>query len=368
MGKDYYKVLAVPKSANADEIKKAYRKLALKWHPDKNPDNKEEAQRKFQEIGEAFGVLSDPEKKKIYDQVGEEGLNGGVPSDSGDGGAPFGFGNMGGGNGTRTFHFASNGGGINADEIFRNFFGTSDAFAAGGGDDSPFGGFGGAMPFMMAGGMNGINMGGARFANTNNSRSNNSGAMRKADPVNYPLNVSLEDLFTGTVKRMRITRKEIIDDSGMTQNVSVEKEISVKPGWKNGTKITFEQEGDQIPGVIPADIIFTLQTKPHDRFERDGDDLIYTCPVSLHDALCGVTATVSTLDGRSLPIKMSTVKPDTIKLIPGEGMPNSKKKTKGDLKIKFNIAFPDLNESERNQIGDILCRSTSHDSGRFIRK
>ena len=70
MSKDYYKILGIQKSASPDEIKKAYRKLALKWHPDKNPDNQEEAQSKFQEINAAFEILSDPEKKKMYDQFG----------------------------------------------------------------------------------------------------------------------------------------------------------------------------------------------------------------------------------------------------------------------------------------------------------
>ena len=110
----------------------------------------------------------------------------------------------------------------------------------------------------------------------------------KAPPVNHTLFVTLEDLFTGTTKRMRITSKRVVDGSGTMQQIAAEKEIVVKPGWKNGTKITFENEGDEAPGVIPADIVFTLQTKPHDRFERDGDDLVHTCAVDLKDALGGV--------------------------------------------------------------------------------
>ena len=91
MGKDYYKALGVAKGATADEIKKAYRKLALKWHPDRvEPAKKDEAQSKFQELGEAFEVLSEPEKRKVYDQVGEEGLQGGFSGDE-SGGMPGGF-------------------------------------------------------------------------------------------------------------------------------------------------------------------------------------------------------------------------------------------------------------------------------------
>jgi DnaJ-class molecular chaperone len=102
------------------------------------------------------------------------------------------------------------------------------------------------------------------------------GSRTKAPPINHTLYVTLEELYTGTTKRMRITSKRIVDSAGSTQQVAAEKEIVVKAGWKNGTKITFENEGDEAPGVIPADVVFTLQTKPHDRFERDGDDLIYT--------------------------------------------------------------------------------------------
>jgi len=106
----------------------------------------------------------------------------------------------------------------------------------------------------------------------------------KDSPINHTLFVTLEEIYSGTVKRMRITKK-ILDASGRTTQVSIDKEITVKPGWKDGTKITFEREGDEVPGKIPADIIFTLQTKPHDRFSREGDDLLHKMNVSLSEAL-----------------------------------------------------------------------------------
>eukprot|EP01036_Dinobryon_divergens_P022631 gene22629-30906_t len=327
MGKDYYKSLGVDRSASAEDIKKAYRKLALKWHPDRIKDQndqakKDEAQKKFQEIGEAFEVLSDPEKKKIFDQYGEEALKGGMPAES-DGPGPAGMGGQsfhfsGGPGGGRTFMFR----GSNADDIFKNFFGTADPFAADGMGDSPFGMGGiGGMPFMMHGaggrgmGMNGSSMGGG---------GREASKPRKADPVVYPLSVSLEDLYSGTVKKVRITAKRIIDSSG--------------------TKITFENEGDESPGVIPADIVFTLQTKPHDRYERVDDDLVQTITISLYEALCGVKLNVLTLDGRTIQLDLNHVTPDTVKILPGEGMVNA----------KFKIVFPDLNDVERQQIGSIL--------------
>lgn len=356
MGKDYYKILGVPKNVNQEDLKKAYKKLALKWHPDRcPPDKKEEAQTKFQEIGEAYDCLSDPEKKRIYDQVGEEGLRGGMP----EGGFPEGanpFAGMGGngGGGARTFHFSRG----NADDIFKAFFGTSDPFAAGGDEGGGFGGFPGGfvnmggmggMPGGM-GGMGGMPMGGM----PGGMRGGPMMAQRKAEPVNYPLNVSLEDLYTGCTKKVRITAKRIVDQRGTTQSVSTDKEIQVKAGWKTGTKITFEREGDEAPGTEPADIIFTIQGKPHDRFERDGDDLVYECSVTLYEALTGVRTSVTTLDNRVIPLEAKSVTPQTVKIIPGEGMPNNKLKRKGDMRVKFKIVFPDLSSSEREQIGTIL--------------
>ena len=126
MAKDFYKVLGCAKQATAEELKKAYRKLALKWHPDRcAPEKKDEAQAKFQEIGEAFEVLSDPEKRKIYDQVGAEGMQG---PDGGASAANAGFSGFPGGHsgaGGANVHFSQS----NAEDIFRSFFGTSDPMA-----------------------------------------------------------------------------------------------------------------------------------------------------------------------------------------------------------------------------------------------
>jgi DnaJ family protein B protein 4 len=130
MGKDYYKVLGCEKSATPAELKKAYRKLALKWHPDRCAEEKKaDAQAKFQEVGEAYDVLSDPEKKKLYDQVGEEGMDGGGSQGEAPGGVPSGF------RGSTQFSGQPGpGGGVrfsqsNAEDIFKSFFGTSDPFA-----------------------------------------------------------------------------------------------------------------------------------------------------------------------------------------------------------------------------------------------
>ncbi|ELK19049.1 DnaJ like protein subfamily B member 6 [Pteropus alecto] len=109
---DYYEVLGVQRHASAEDIKKAYRKLALKWHPDKNPENKEEAERKFKQVAEAYEVLSDAKKRDIYDKYGKEGLNGG-----GGGGSHF--------DGPFEFGFTFR----NPDDVFRDFFGGRDPFS-----------------------------------------------------------------------------------------------------------------------------------------------------------------------------------------------------------------------------------------------
>ncbi|XP_027349781.1 dnaJ homolog subfamily B member 13-like isoform X4 [Abrus precatorius] len=121
MGVDYYKILQVDRSAKDDDLKKAYRKLAMKWHPDKNPNNKKEAEAKFKQISEAYDVLSDPQKRAVYDQYGEEGLKGVPPPGAGG----FSSGSDG---GPTTFRFNPR----SADDIFSEFFGFS----------SPFGGMG----------------------------------------------------------------------------------------------------------------------------------------------------------------------------------------------------------------------------------
>ncbi|KAJ3265504.1 hypothetical protein HK104_006283, partial [Borealophlyctis nickersoniae] len=137
-GKDYYGILGVSKDADEETLKKAYRKQALKWHPDRNPNNKEMADRKFKEVSEAYEVLSDKNKRAVYDQFGEEGLKGGMPNGAGGGAggfpAGFSFGGPGGGGfpGGPTFTFTSGGPGggggfrpfqpSSAEDIFRQFF------------------------------------------------------------------------------------------------------------------------------------------------------------------------------------------------------------------------------------------------------
>jgi len=286
------------------------------------------------------------------DQFGEAGL--GMNGDGGGGGGP--------GPGGASFHFSGGPGGVDPRKIFEQFFGTGDPFAAGDDDDGPggFGGMGG--PFASMGGMGGgpqmmfSSMGGMPGGmSMGGMPQQRQQPPKKQQPITVPLNVPLDLIYKGGTKKVKITKK-IYDASGRYQNVSVEKEIPIKKGWKDGTKITYEREGDEAPGTTPADIIFVITSKPHEVFAREGDNLIATCPITLEQALSGFNSSITHLDGRVINFRMENATPSTVKTIPGDGMPNTKAQSKGDLRIKFHIEFPNLSEPDRMQICRILSQ------------
>lgn len=125
--------------------------------------------------------------------------------------------------------------------------------------------------------------------------------------------------------------------------------IDIKPGWKKGTKITFPEKGNELPNIIPADLVFIIDEKPHRLFTRDGDDLVVTQKISLAEALTGVTVNLTTLDGRNLTIPVNNViNPNYEEVVPREGMPIRKdSSTRGNLRIKFIIKFPSRLTSEQ---------------------
>uniref|UniRef100_A0A1J3K9L5 DnaJ-like protein subfamily B member 13 n=1 Tax=Noccaea caerulescens TaxID=107243 RepID=A0A1J3K9L5_NOCCA len=339
MGVDYYKILLVDKSANDDDLKKAYRKLAMKWHPDKNPNNKKDAEAKFKQISEAYDVLSDPQKRAVYDQYGEEGLKGNVPPPNAGGGPGGGASYFSAGEGPSSFRFNPR----NADDIFAEFFGFSTPF--GGGSSGGGGGGGQRFSSRMFGGDDMYASfgegGGGGGGSMHHHHHHHHGGARKVAPIENKLPCSLEDLYKGTTKKMKISR-EIVDVSGKAMQVEEILTIGVKPGWKKGTKITFPEKGNEHPGVIPADLVFIIDEKPHPVFTREGNDLIVTQKISLADALTGYTVNLTTLDGRTLTIPVTNViHPEYEEVVPKEGMPLQKDQTKkGNLRIKFNIKFP----------------------------
>ncbi|XP_068667544.1 uncharacterized protein [Aristolochia californica] len=340
MGLDYYKILQVDRNARENDLKKAYRKLAMKWHPDKNPNNKKESEAKFKQISEAYDVLSDPQKRAVYDQFGEEGLKGQVPPPGSTSAGPFGgIPNM--------FKFNPR----SADDIFSEFFGFSTPFGRmgdmGGAHGSarfPRGVFGEDI-FASFGG------GGGAEASAN--------APRKGAPIERNLPCSLEDLYKGTTKKMKISR-DVFDSSGRPTNVEEILTIEIKPGWKKGTKITFPEKGNEQRNLIPSDLVFIIDEKPHSVFKRDGNDLIMTQKISLVEALSGYTVQVTTLDGRNLTIPVNNIiSPSHEEVVKGEGMPIPKEPTKkGNLTIKFNIKFPTrLTAEQKTGIKRLLTSS-----------
>ncbi|KAL3659622.1 hypothetical protein V7S43_015298 [Phytophthora oleae] len=354
MGKDYYATLNVAKGATDDELRKAYRKLALKWHPDKNPNDPDGAQKKFQEIGEAYEVLSDKKKREIYDMYGEEGLKGQPAGPEAEGGMPGGMGGMPGGFTYTTSSSGFPGGGgfsfhsSDPSKIFEQFFGTSNLHEAEGSDPmaSMFGGMGfGGMPGMRSSGFGGRDP----FSQQRQPR---------AQQLKSELEVPLEQLYTGCTKKLKITRKVHDPSSNQMREEQKILEINVKPGWKDGTKVTFEGQGDALPGRPAQDIVFVIKQKPHNKFKRDGDNLLYHAKLSLRDALLGSgTLTIKTLDGREVPVPLGgVIAPGTQVVIAGEGMPMQKRPSqRGNLVVEFDVQFPtQLTEAQKTMVRQAL--------------
>lgn len=392
MGADYYKLLGISRDAGEDEIKKAYKKMALKWHPDRNAGS-EEASKKFKEISEAFEVLSDKNKRTIYDQVGEEGLKGGGPAP----GAGFpgfaggsGFSSSSGFPGGATFTFTSGPGGASTGgfaptdphKMFESFFSQLGGGMGGMGGSPMFGGMGGSSGFGSMGGSSGF---GGASGGRSGGRSGTSGMGRSPNifdddddtggggsyfgmpggmpserqapghqsststsssapsETTRPLKLSLEELYSGTTKHLKVSRRLL---GGSTEDKVLE--IQVIPGWKSGTKIRFPRAGNEQPNGEAQDLVFVVEEKPHEVFTREGDDLICRLRIPLVDALTGVDGkkTVVALDGRKLqiPLPGGVVKPNQETRIPNEGMPIRKQgstKKKGDLIVRWDVVFPD---------------------------
>ena len=135
--------------------------------------------------------------------------------------------------------------------------------------------------------------------------------------------------------------------------------IEIRPGWKKGTKITFPEKGNEQRGVIPSDLVFIIDEKPHAVFKRDGNDLVVTQKISLAKALTSYTAQITTLDGRSLTIPVnSVISPTYEEVVKGEGMSIPKEPTrKGNLRIKFDIKFPTRLTSDQKKGIKLLTSS-----------
>jgi len=367
--KKLYDILGVSPTANEAELKKAYRQSALKSHPDKNPDDPN-AEKKFKDVGEAYEILSDGDKRKLYDQVGYESFkNGGAsagpdPSSAGGsaggfGGMPGGFGGFGGMPGGASFSFSSGGPGG------RGSFQPSDPFKLFeqfGGDDifSMLSGMGGM------GGMGGFSPGGdGRRPSSSRKSSSANGPTRRstgAPPaentvVEKPLPVALEEIFSGTTKKLAVTRKRYDPNTGKTISEKQVLEVPIKQGLKAGSKIKYAGAGDITENGQQQDVHFLIQEKPNDVFTRDGDDLVMKVDIELKEALTGWSKTIKTIDGRQLNVSAGgPTGPEYSQTFPGQGMPMSKSPgSRGDLKVGVKINFPkSLTAGQKRSLQEIL--------------
>ncbi|KAL8690901.1 MAG: hypothetical protein Q9218_003753 [Villophora microphyllina] len=362
-----YDALGVSPTSTQDEIKKGYRKAALKHHPDKNKDNPS-AGEKFKEVSQAYEILSDPEKRKVYDQYGLDFLlRGGAeappPGAGGPGGMPGGFGGMPGGfggmpgmggGGTRSFHFSSTGGPgggsggfsfSNPDNIFADFF--KQGGAGMGDDDDIF------AQFTGGGGRGG---GKPKFRDSPMDRRRRRAPSPEVTTVLKPLQLTLEELFTGTHKKMKIKRKTYDDGSGKRKMEDKILDMDIKPGYKAGTKIKFKGVGDQEEGGT-QDLHFVVEEKPHPTFTREENNLRMYVELDLKEALTGWTRTIPTIDGKKFTLsKGGPTGPGYTETYPHQGMPNSKKPTeRGDMIVEVKVKFPtSLTLVQKTHLKDIL--------------
>ena len=301
MAEDYYQVLGVDKKASADEIKKAYRKLALKWHPDKNPNNKA-AEEKFKKISEAYAVLSDPQKRQQYDQFGsadqfrqqysQEDIFRGF--DLNEILRSFGFGGARGGR--TTFRTSRRGGGG-----FQEY--SEDPFA------DLFGSMGGAAA-------------GRQYANV----------PQKGQDAEYNLSISLEESVLGADKKISYQIENRLEDIS----------VKIPPGISTGKKLRLPGKGlSGYNGGPNGDLYLNINVLPHPIFSRDGNDLYVEKTIKFTQAALGTTIDVPTLDGSTKRLKISPGTQNNTKIrMKGYGVPGLKGAAKGDQFVKINIEIP----------------------------
>lgn len=304
---DYYETLGVGRNASEAEIKRAYRKLARKYHPDVNKDK--EAEEKFKQINEAHEVLKDPEKRKLYDQLGPDWQAGQ------DFKPPPGWENV-------HFDFQTGPGA----EAFDFGGGFSDFF------EMLFGG-------RMAGG------GGA-------SARQASWVMRGQDQE-AGIEVSLEDAYHGVTRTITLQGHEI-DSQGQVRPTTQNLQVKIPPGVTDGTRIRLSGKGGAGMGGGPAgDLYLRVHIKPHARFRAEGHDLVVDVPVTPWEAALGATVEVPVMDGTvNLKIPAGSQSGQKLRLR-GKGLPK-KGSERGDLFARLKIAVPkDLNEREKELFSEM---------------
>ncbi|EMI56553.1 DnaJ C-terminal domain-containing protein [Rhodopirellula sallentina] len=300
MAEDLYQTLGVSRDADKSDLQKAYRKLARKYHPDMNPDDKA-AQEKFKRVQEAYEVLGDEQKRAAYDRYGPdfEKIRGGYqPGAAGAGGGP-------------TFD------GLDMEEIFR---------AAGKGGGGGGGGFeNGFNDFFEQ-----ILGGGAGFGGRGGARRAQPAPPQRGSNVRYELSIPFEKAVLGGKAEFYPT------GTGKNEKLSV----TIPAGIEDGAKIRLREQGQQIPGGTPGDLILTIKIDPHPYFERKGKNLELELPITIGEAASGAKVDVPTPKGTvtlSIPPRSRSGKRLRLK---GQGV-QSAKGDPGDLIVELLIQLPD---------------------------
>jgi len=318
-GKDYYAALGVSKNAAEKDIKKAYRKLARKYHPDVNPGNKD-AEERFKLVSEAHDVLTNAEKRKIYDEFGEEGLRAGFDPEQARRYSQWQqFAGSGRGGGGRNYYtdFSFDGGNVKYSG-FEDLF--KDLFGAGGGP--------GAGPQAARG-------------------------PRKGADVESALEIDFLTAINGGTTRVSLHRTPM--QGGPPQRDTID--VKVPQGVDDGSRIRLVGKGEPgIDGGPPGDLFIAIRVLPHPLFKREGDSLRVEVPVTVREAMKGAEISVPTLTG---PVQLK-VPPGTrsgqVLRLKGKGVPNLKTKTRGDMYVAIRVQVPSTRDAEALKAAEVLDR------------
>lgn len=349
----FYDLLGVSPSAGETELKKAYRKAALKYHPDKNPSP--EAAEKFKQLSQAYEVLSDEQKREIYDTYGEEGLSGGGPGGMG------GMGGMG-------------------DDIFSQFFGGGFGGMGGGATRGPVRGkdikhtISCTLEELFKGKTSKLALNKTILCKLCEGRGGKEGKIKQCGSC-HGQGVKFVTRQMGPMIQRFQTKCDVCQGNGdicdpkdrctacrgqKTQSERKILNVHIDPGMKDGQKIVFSGEGDQEPGVTPGDVIFVVDEKAHAKFQRKGSDLFYECEIDLLTALAGGDVSFKHISGDYVKFHIlagEVISPGATKVIEKQGMPVYRNSERGNLFIKFSVKFPDAHfasEEKLQQLESIL--------------